>query len=117
MSQNKPKSLKGANKAMGYVVTANHLLSGDAIYLSLTHEWAFIVGEALIFKTQEAADQMAVSVTKAQAHVIAGAYVIALAETALPVSNRERIRAVGPTNYFHGKQQIVTQPAFAKQVA
>lgn len=108
MSQSKPKSLKRASEAVGYVVTANHLLSGDAIYLLRADEWGDFVEQAALFATQEEATAIAEQLTIRQAHLLAGAYVIAMKDSRLPLSNREQIRSMGPTNYFHGKQQAIS---------
>lgn len=117
MSQHKPKTLKGSAKAVGYAITANHLLSGDAIYLSAGNDWHQFITGAMLFSTLEDAEAVAARLTVNQAHIIAGAYVIAMADTIVPLSNRERIRSLGPTNYFHGKQQHLHDANPAQNVA
>ena len=89
------------------VVTSNHLLEGDAIYLSALGGWTREFGEAKLFREQEKAEE-ALAEADRQRHVHVGAY-LADAEAGpdgrpRPTHFREEFRTRGPSNYFHGKQ-------------
>ncbi len=90
---------------MPQVVTANHLLEGDVIYLTAAREWTRHLTEAAPVQGEKADELLAFA--EAQADSVVGAY---LAEVALvdgkpaPTHFRETFRTKGPSNYFHGKQ-------------
>jgi Protein of unknown function (DUF2849) len=94
------------------VVTANHLLEGDVIYLTATDDWSRTLSEAEVI-TDEAHAQVRLLDAERQANIIVGAY---LADVALgatgpePTHFREDFRRTGPSNYFHGKQELPPQP-------
>ncbi len=90
---------------MPQVVTANHLLEGDVIYLTTDRTWTRHLTEAAPV-TGDDADAL-LAFAEAQAGSVVGAY---LAEVELvdgkpaPTHFREAFRTRGPSNYFHGKQ-------------
>lgn len=88
-------------------LTANRLIDGEVVFWR-GGRWVEQFGEAELFDDADPAAEGAVAVGKAQPTVIVEPYLIDLVETAdgpVPVSYRERIRALGPTNHpTHGKQ-------------
>ncbi|MEJ0067144.1 MAG: DUF2849 domain-containing protein [Caulobacteraceae bacterium] len=86
-------------------LTANDLLTGEAVFWS-KGRWVERFADAELFDG-EAADA-ALSAAEAQPTVAVAPYLIDLQDTDLgpvPVSYRERVRALGPTNHpQHGKQ-------------
>lgn len=89
------------------IVTSNHLLDGDAIYLTGAGVWSRRFADARVFEAKDEADQ-ALAGADAQRDVHVGAY-LADAEldhdgTPKPAHFRERFRATGPSVYPHGKQ-------------
>lgn len=92
------------------VVTANDLIDGDVIYLTQNNTWSRDHAEAALFVDQDSADDRLAFAT-AQQNRLVGPYLAdataadAGADTG-PTPNhfREEFRAVGPSNYFHGKQ-------------
>jgi len=88
------------------VVTANHLLEGDAIWLTADNSWTRQMCQAeLIEDEARAAERLAFA--EAQAEMLVGAY---LADAKAgengpePTHFREEFRTRGPSNYAHGKQ-------------
>ncbi len=79
------------------IITSNHLIEGDSIYLTATGSWSRQAADAVLM---ENADIAALTLTAAnlQTGLHVGAY---LADA---THFREAFRAVGPSNYFHGKQ-------------
>jgi len=79
------------------IITSNHLIEGDSIYLTSTGSWSRRASDAVLLETAEIA---ALQLTSANQHtdLHVGAY---LADA---THFREGFRAVGPSNYFHGKQ-------------
>ena len=59
MSLNKPKPIKGAQNAAGYIVTANDLMSGEVVYLAQDPIWSQQPQTAVIFEDAEAAQAKA----------------------------------------------------------
>jgi sulfite reductase (NADPH) hemoprotein beta-component len=91
-------------------VTANRLIDGEVVFWK-AGAWVEGFGEAELFdENREAEVEAAVSKGKAQPTVIVDPYPIDLAPVdggLAPVSYRERIRALGPTNEpTHGKQAV-----------
>lgn len=90
------------------VVTANHLLEGDVIYMTASGQWSRKHEDAELFEDSNEAE-IALKKAQAQAHMLAGAY---LADAQIgesgkpePVHFREAFRTRGPSNYpDHGKQ-------------
>lgn len=93
------------------VVTANHLLEGDVIYMTASGDWSRHHEDAKLFEDPGEAE-IALTAAKGQAHMLAGPY---LADAQLgengkpePVHFREAFRTRGPSNYpDHGKQAEV----------
>ncbi|MEM8630164.1 MAG: DUF2849 domain-containing protein [Pseudomonadota bacterium] len=88
------------------VVTANHLLEGDVIWLDRNAQWTRSLSEAQLLMDAETASVW-LSKAQAQADVAVGAYLADAAEGAAgpePTHFREAFRRRGPSNYAHGKQ-------------
>ncbi len=87
-------------------LTANRLLDGEVVFWR-KGEWVERFADAELFDDDAQALE-AEGHGKCQPTVVIDAYLIDLAETNgvwTPVSYRERIRALGPTNHHdHGKQ-------------
>ena len=96
--------MKQLDKDKAYLVTANDLLSGDAIFYQGGDAWSGDVKDAALFFDLQEAEQAAATANHKQASQIVGAYVIAANKDKSPVKNREALRTTGPTNYWHGKQ-------------
>ncbi|UAL11950.1 DUF2849 domain-containing protein [Caulobacter segnis] len=89
-------------------ITANRLIDGDVVFWK-SGQWVERFGDAQLFDENEASDvEAAVATGKGQPTVVVDVYPIDLIESEgrwAPVSYRERIRALGPTNELtHGKQ-------------
>ena len=89
------------------VITSNHLLEGDAIYLDAAGGWTGEFAKARLMLSDEEA-QSALAIADRQRHLHVGAY---LADAMIdadgvprPLHYRERFRTRGPSNYPHGKQ-------------
>ncbi len=95
------------------VVTANDLRIGDVVYLTAAGTWSREHGEAHLFTDEDSANA-ALAKAAAQSLVVVGAY---LADAKAgpngpePVHFREVFRTRGPSNYAHGKQVDLTNPA------
>lgn len=92
------------------VVTANELISGDVVYLTKDGEWAKSHSDAELI-TEEVRATIRLQLAEAQIGVIVGAYLadaVAGANGPVPVHFREEFRAVGPSNYNHGKQAEIS---------
>ncbi len=87
-------------------LTANRLTDGEVVFWS-HGRWVERFGEAELFG-EDAPAGAAEASAKSQPNVVIDPYLIAVAETGdgwAPVSYRERLRALGPTNTpQHGKQ-------------
>lgn len=90
------------------VVTANHLIEGDVVYQTADNRWTRHHCEAELL-TDEAHAEIRLIDAIQQANTIVGAY-LADAQSGPngpePVHFREAFRAKGPSNYFHGKQEL-----------
>ena len=75
-------------------ITANNLKDGRVVYLA-EKGWVLDVKSALSF-TDEATAEAALKKAEGNSHIV-GAYIIELDEATNPSSNREQIRAKGPT--------------------
>ena len=88
-------------------ITANRLLDGDVVFWK-SGQWVERFGDAQLFGEDQAADvEAAVAKGKSQPTVVVDVYPIDLTPSEghwAPVSYRERIRALGPSNLNHGKQ-------------
>ena len=96
-----------ARKLLPKVITSNHLLEGDVIYLSDGGDWVRNISHAAVFHDSEMAE-IKLAEADLQRNIHVGAY---LADAKLdaegkpePVHFREQFRTLGPSNYFHGKQ-------------
>ena len=89
------------------VITANRLIDGEVVFWQ-AGQWVERFADAELFADDDAAGPAGVDAAKAQPTVIVDPYLIDLTEGPAglaPVSYRERIRALGPTNEpTHGKQ-------------
>ena len=88
------------------VITANHLLDGDVVYLTADDRWTRYHAEAELI-TDEAHAAIRLLDAERQAGEIVGAYLAEARhgpEGPEPVHFREAFRARGPSNYPHGKQ-------------
>lgn len=87
-------------------LVANRLTDGEVVFWK-SGAWVEQFGEAELFDAEEPA-LVAEGHAKTQLTVVVDAYLIDLTESEglwAPVSYRERIRALGPTNHMHhGKQ-------------
>ena len=98
-------SKKINHDAKGIVITANAFFSGEVVYLG-SAGWQPWISEARVFPDPDTAEQAMLFAAKPDQ--VVGAYVIEVEtqeETIQPVQFREKIRAIGPTNYHHGKQE------------
>ncbi len=89
-----------------YILTANDLLMGDVIYLNKSNEWVRSLNQAYVFDDIEQANTALAIAEKNIALV--GAYLAEVDpnETVATANHfREKFRAKGPSNYFHGKQE------------
>ncbi len=95
------------------IVTANDLRLGDVVYLAPSGAWSRAHSDAALFTDAAAADA-ALARASAQTNSVVGAY---LADAKAgphgpePVHFREIFRTRGPSNYAHGKQVDLAQPA------
>jgi sulfite reductase (NADPH) hemoprotein beta-component len=89
------------------VLTANRLVDGEVVFWR-EGQWVERFADAQVFADGDAAGEDAVAAGKGQPTVIIEPYLIDIADGpagTAPVSYRERIRALGPTNEpDHGKQ-------------
>ncbi|WP_374569855.1 DUF2849 domain-containing protein [Phenylobacterium sp.] len=89
-------------------LTANRLIDGEVVFWA-KDRWVERFAEAELFAEGEGEAALAAEGhAKAQPTVVIDPYLIDLAESEgmwAPVSYRERLRALGPTNHLrHGKQ-------------
>lgn len=88
------------------VITANALLSGDAVWLTPEGRWSTELSQAELL-TDEAQATAKLAAAEARASEVVGVYLAEARATAngpAPVHFREAFRARGPSNYPHGKQ-------------
>jgi len=88
------------------VVTANHLLEGDVIYLAADDAWVRSLKEAELIE-DEAVAQLRLLHAQSQPDMVVGAYLadaVAGDDGPEPTHFREEFRRTGPSNYAHGKQ-------------
>ena len=87
-------------------LTANRLTDGEVVFWH-AGQWVESFGDADLFADDDPAGEAAEAHGKNQPTVVVEPYLIDLVESEglwAPVSYRERIRALGPTNLHHGKQ-------------
>lgn len=88
------------------VVTANHLIEGDVVYLSASGAFVRTLAQAQVF-TDPLAAEAALKATQARSLEVVGCYLADVRVTAQgtePAHFREDFRRRGPSNYAHGKQ-------------
>ena len=88
-------------------LTANRLIDGEVVFWR-KGEWVEQFAEADLF--DDDAGEIAEGHAKNQPTVVIDAYLIDLVESEgrlVPLSYRERIRALGPTNHLHHGKQVV----------
>ncbi len=86
-------------------LTANRLTDGEVVFWK-SGQWVERFADAGLFSDNDAAEA-AEAHGKNQPIVVIDAYLIDLVESEglwAPLSYRERLRALGPTNLNHGKQ-------------
>ena len=88
-------------------LTGNKLDDGEAVFLSATGEWAAQFADARLFDDDDAA-LAAEAHAKTQLRIVVDPYLIDVIPSDhgfAPLSYRERVRALGPTNKpEHGKK-------------
>lgn len=87
-------------------LTANRLIDGEVVFWR-KGRWVEQFGEAELFADDDPAAEAAEAHGKNQPTTVVEAYLVELTQSQglwAPVSYRERIRALGPTNLNHGKQ-------------
>jgi hypothetical protein len=87
-------------------LTANRLVDGEVVFWR-KGQWVERFAEAELFGDDDPAGEAAEAHGKNQPTLVVEPYLIDLTESEglwAPVSYRERIRALGPTNLNHGKQ-------------
>jgi sulfite reductase (NADPH) hemoprotein beta-component len=88
-------------------LTANRLIDGEVVFWK-AGSWIERFADAQFFADDDGAGPAAVETAKAQPTVVVEPYLIDVVEAPggwAPVSYRERLRALGPTNEpGHGKQ-------------
>ena len=98
-----------SNTQPNKVITANHLLNGNVVYLNSQFDWVNSLSDAKVF-TNETSIEEAIIDANTQQHEVVGVYSInidLLNETITPKHFREQFRNKGPSNYNHGKQSEV----------
>jgi Protein of unknown function (DUF2849) len=92
------------------VVTGNDLLEGDVVYLTADDRWTRHHGEAELIE-DEAHAQLRLLQAAKRAQEVVGVY---LADARPgpngpePIHFREAFRTRGPSNYAHGKQEVLS---------
>lgn len=97
------------SKPKSKVITANHLLNGDVIYLAHHQTWVKYLKDAQVFSSTDAA-QPDFTFALNQPHIAVGVYladVVANDEGLATTHFREEMRRTGPSNYAHGKQEFI----------
>ena len=87
-------------------LTANRLTDGEVVFWK-AGQWVERFADAELWADDDAAGVEAETLAKGQITVVVEPYLIDLMESEglwAPVSYRERIRALGPSNLPHGKQ-------------
>lgn len=92
------------------VLTANHLIEGDVVYMATNGGWVRGLQQAQVFADPDAAQAALVS-AQARSLEVVGCYLADVRVTAQgpnqtiePAHFREDFRRRGPSNYAHGKQ-------------
>ena len=92
-----------------FIMTANHLIDGDAVYLTNQNEWSDKITDAAIANGDaelEALNAQGLAALKGNIVVDPHAVPVRVEdEIPVPTHVKERIRAKGPTTHLHlGKQ-------------
>jgi len=91
------------------VITANALIEGDVVYLTVNDSWTRQLSKADLI-TDEADAQLRLLQAEAQSELVVGVYLaeaVSGANGPEPTHFREEFRRTGPSNYHHGKQAEV----------
>ena len=91
------------------IVTANRLLDGEVVYMTSSGDWSEDLTDSVVAQdTEDADDLLSKATTASQELVIVGPYLadVDMSEgKVVALSQREIIRATGPTVHRHfGKQ-------------
>ena len=89
-------------------LTANRLVDGEVVFWN-GGQWVEQFGDAELFADDDPAGEAAEAHAKTLIKVVVEPYLIDLIQSEglwAPVSYRERIRALGPSNLNHGKQTV-----------
>ena len=89
------------------VVTANDLLEGDVVYLTVDDTWTRDLSQAELLTDEAHADLRLIEASR-QGNIVVGAYLAEMKpgpDGPEPTHFREDFRRTGPSNYFHGKQE------------
>ena len=87
-------------------LTGNRLTDGEVVFWK-AGQWVERFADADLFESDDPAAEAAEAHAKNQPTLVVEPYLIDLIESEglwAPVSYRERIRALGPSNLHHGKQ-------------
>ncbi len=90
------------------ILTANHLLEGDVIYLASRGEWTRELRAAWLIIDEKEANAALESAQRQQDEIVEPYLADAVADAGKrpsPSHFREAFRARGPSNYKHGKQE------------
>lgn len=89
------------------IITANDLIDGEAVYFTASNNWSKNHFDAIIANSNERAKEI-LSKAQEQQSIIVGVYmadIILNNEKISFMHFRETFRSIGPSNYFHGKQE------------
>lgn len=82
------------------VITANRLLDGRIVWLGEDGTWQPLIRNARIYSNADIEDALKVQADRAQRDELVGVYGVQVTRSPsgiVPVTSRERIRAVGPS--------------------
>ena len=94
------------------VVSANHLIEGDAVWLTADDRWTRDMAEAELIE-DEAVAQLRLLFAKGQPNTVVGVELVDAAKGSdgpVPTHFREAFRTHGPTNYVLGKRAEGLRP-------
>jgi len=94
------------------IVTANRLRDGAVVYLAAGGAWTeWLADSRVAGSEEETAALLSIAEEATRGHIVVDAYAMAVAEAngeIAPLSQRERIRALGPTTHPGlGKQALL----------